>query len=304
MAKKIRAMNAYMGTLDDLKNPDFIFEPKLDGIRALCYVNAKCDFISRNDLDLTDKYPELDVRKFIKAKTCILDGEIVAYDKKGIPHFSTLQKGGLATYVVFDILMKNGKSLVDLPLIERKKILDETVIENARIEKSFFTKSGPALWKEMVKKRMEGVMAKEANAPYHPGIRSGVWLKIKLLNTIDCVIVGFTAAKRTISSLALGLYDTDHQLYYVGKVGTGFNEKDLEELEKKLTPIVTDKRPTVNPPILGAKKIKWVKPSFVCEVTFLQFTSIRYLRASVFIRLRTDKNPKQCTFKSQMLLHK
>ncbi|MBI2774690.1 hypothetical protein HYX58_01650 [Candidatus Dependentiae bacterium] len=305
MAHKIHAMNAHMGTLDDLKNKNFIFEPKLDGIRALCYVNEKCDFISRNDINLSGRFPELlTIRRNIKARECILDGEIVAYDKKGIPHFSALQKGGKPTYVVFDILLKNGKSLVHLPLMERKKILNKTIVENARLEKTFFTRDGRTLWKEMVKKKMEGVMAKDPEAPYHPGIRSRVWLKIKLFNTIDCVIVGFTTAKRAISSLALGLYDTDQELYYIGKVGTGFNEKDMEELETKLTPLKIDTRPTENAPVIAGKKIQWVKPRTVCEVTFLQFTSIRYLRASVFIRLRTDKKPKQCTFRSQTLINK
>src|SRR5438094_10557265 len=123
MKKKIivKAMNAHVGTPALLDDPHYIFEPKLDGIRALCYVNKTKHFISRNDLDLTSNYPEFDFRKAIKARSAILDGEIVAYDKEGHPSFAELQAGTKAYYVIFDVLMKNGKLLIDLPLHERKK---------------------------------------------------------------------------------------------------------------------------------------------------------------------------------------
>ncbi len=293
-------MNAKIGTVDDLKNQQFLFEPKLDGIRALCYVNKQLRFISRNQKNLTDKYPELaDNRSFINAKSAILDGEIVAYDELGNPRFSLLQQGYAATYVVFDILMKDGNSLVDMALTARKKILDETVTSNEHFEKIFFTQNGMALWQEMVKRNLQGVMAKKLNGHYYPGLRSGTWLKIKLFNTIDCVIAGYLVGKRAIASLALGLYDDEGQLQYIGNVGTGFSEKTIEALLahleklKKATLAIKNKE---NAPT----HIQWVKPQLVAEIKYLELTPYNILRAPVFLRLRPDKEPRECTFKEQL----
>src|SRR5262245_2896247 len=105
--ESLSPMKARIGTTEDLDNPDFIFEPKLDGYRALCFVNKKLKFITRNNKDITQNYPDLNFRSLIRAKNCILDGEIVALDKKGRPSFNLLQRGHTATYFVFDILSKD-----------------------------------------------------------------------------------------------------------------------------------------------------------------------------------------------------
>src|SRR5215467_14504287 len=113
---KFSPMKAYVGSMDDLQRKDWVYEPKLDGYRALCYVDSNVAFISRYGNDLTQDYDLSAVKKSVRAKTCILDGEIIAYDKQGLPNFSLLQQGYPATYIVFDILMKDGKSLINLPL--------------------------------------------------------------------------------------------------------------------------------------------------------------------------------------------
>jgi bifunctional non-homologous end joining protein LigD len=295
---ELSVMNARAGSVSDLDRPQLIFEPKLDGYRALCYVNGDMMFISRNDLDLTKKYPELSFRNAIQAKSCVLDGEIVSYDESGIPRFNLLQQGNPATYVVFDILMLNGKLLTDRPLIERKKILHEVIKPSPALEEVFFTKEGHALWNEAKKRGLEGVMAKEELGHYYPGLRSATWLKIKLLSTVDCVIIGFTSTgRRVISSLVLGLYDADGNLHYSGKVGTGFSEKFLAELYDYLTMIKTSKNPTNE---FIRERITWLKPLLVCEVKFLEVTRDGSFRAPVFLRIRFDKKPEECTIEDQL----
>ena len=291
------AMNAYSTTSDLLDHAGYIFEPKLDGYRVLCYVNNGVKFITRNGLDVTANYPELAFRSSIKAKNCILDGEVIAYDKKGLPSFNALQNGSPATYMVFDILKKNDVWLIDKPLLERKKILETTVIDGRYIEKVFFTTQGLALWDTVVAKRMEGVMAKVKDSPYLTGVRSKNWLKIKVFNTIDCVIVGYKQGARIISSLALALYESDNSLRYIGNVGTGFSMAFLNQLYKQLEPLAVKKSP-VN---ISINDMQWVKPRLVCEVKYVEITPAGMLRSPVFVRLRDDKKARDCTVKDQML---
>jgi len=322
---RYRPMLAKSGDEHDLDNRDFVFEPKLDGTRAICYFNRsqksrKGDtspsiiFINRREKNITHRYPEFSRSEFfdnIKAASCVLDGEIIVYDENGIPDFNLLQKREQldnklliqlrsrefpATYVVFDILMKDGHELIGKPLKERKKILNKTVIdsegETKIIQKIFFTKDGRRLFKEIRKRGLEGVMAKKLNGRYYPGERTSVWLKIKFLKTLDCIIVGYTSEKRKISSLALALYD-GRRLKYVGRVGTGFTEKLIDKLHKLLKPLRV-RSPTVE--YRGDKKIIWVRPKLICEVKYLEFSKDKILRAPVFLRLRYDKPIKECTF--------
>lgn len=295
---KLAPMLSSIGSLDDLNRPDFIYEPKLDGIRALCFVDGHLRFFSRNGIDITHQFPEFNWRPRIKAKKCVLDGEIVAYDAQGIARFELLQtrrKQKLNTaYVVFDILYKNSKSLIDLPLLERKKILEKTVRPDTTLDVMVFTKDGEKLWKLIKKKRGEGILAKKIDAHYEPGVRVRHWLKIKEHQTIDCVIIGFTQKNRLVSSLALGVYDKG-TLTYIGKVGTGFNQEDLVQLSKKFQPLLTQK-PTIAQ-IPKGTTIIWLKPQLVAEISFVQITKQKRLRIPVFVRLRNDKKVRDCTFK-------
>ncbi len=295
----MKPMLAKLGTESDLGKKGFIYEPKLDGYRALCFANDKIKLLSRREKDLTFQYPELNLRKSIKAKNCILDGEIVIYDEKGDPSFRLLQERGQtskkqiitqpATYIVFDILMKDNKDLKILPLSERKQILEKTIIENESLQLIHYTTDGKKLWKIAKKRGIEGVIAKEKNGKYHPGLRTGSWIKIKALKTMDCIIVGYTTERRAISALALAAYDND-KLRYIGKVGTGFNEKMIALLKEKLGKIGIEKQAVET----NMKNIHWVKPENVCEVKYLEFTKDRMLRAPSFMNLRDDKLPEEC----------
>lgn len=297
MIKKILPMNAYTADSSMLKNKKYFFEPKLDGIRALCFANKTLKFVSRSGRNITSEYKEFNFRTSINAKSCILDGEIVVYNKQQNPSFSLWQQGYEAHFAVFDILMKDGKSLMGLPLIERKKILNQTVTDSDIIEKVFYTKNGPGLWKEIKKRNLEGVVAKEENSFYFPGIRSSVWLKIKLVKTIDCIIVGFTSGRRALSSLLLALYDEHKKLRYIGKVGTGFSQDLIKQLLEKFKKI-EQKRPLLEN--IKDKNVTWIKPKLVCEINYTEFTPQGHLRHPSFKQLRPDKKPADATIKEQV----
>ena len=295
----MKVMNARIGSQKDLTHKGYIFEPKYDGIRVLCIVNKKMKFISRNGVDRTKKHLDFKFRSKIKVQHCILDGEIVAYDKKGRPDFSLLQRGGGKTeFVVFDILEKDGEKLTSLPLEERKKILKQTVVNGSKLKRISSFADGEKLWQKMKKKGYEGVMAKETDGKYYPGHRSSTWLKIKMIDTIDCVIVGYVQKKRSVSSLALALYQR-RGLHYIGQVGTGFTEDEVAKLYAKLSKIKSKKKPIVDNVPRTMKDIIWVRPKYVAEVKYLEFTRHNRLRATAYVRIRTDKKPKECSFSEQ-----
>ncbi|MGC2310835.1 MAG: non-homologous end-joining DNA ligase [Candidatus Babeliaceae bacterium] len=296
---ELKAMNARVGNVHLLENKEYLFEPKLDGFRALCFINKTVRFISRNGLDMTDHYPTLqEIKKLTHAHSCVFDGEIIALDDKGMPRFELLQEGKPEIYCVFDILMKDNKILTHLPLIERKAILEKTLNDGTYIKKILFTTKGEALWKEMNERKGEGVMAKEINGLYYSGQRTATWLKIKIHNTLDCVIVGYGAKKRQLSSLALGLYDNYKKLHYIGNVGTGFSEQLIMDLLKLLEPLRINYNPTITQEV--KEGIQFVKPHLTCEVKYEELTKQQIVRQAAFVRLRPDKKPEQCTFESQV----
>lgn len=291
----IKPMLAKEGEKNIINNDSYIFEPKLDGIRCICLKSKdKIKLLSRNGIDITKKYPEFDFQKNIKAKNCILDGEIVVFDKKGNPSFSLWQRRNKgedfeATYVVFDILAKDDKELIQVPLVKRKAILEKTIKKSKTIQTSFYTKDGKALWKIIKKRRLEGIIAKNKESTYEPDKRSDSWLKIKITKTLDCVILGFTVEKRALTSLALGLYEKN-KLIFVGKVGTGFDEDMIRDLRKKLEKIKVIKTDVVD----IEDSIILVKPKFIAEIKYHELTPDKRLRAPVFLRLRQDKKLKDC----------
>jgi len=307
----LKVMNAKLADQSVLKKPGYIFEPKLDGYRALCYVNQEIKLISRNLKNFNKQFSELThFRENIHADSCILDGEIVVYDQTGNPNFSLIGQAP-ATYAIFDILALDGELLVSKPLLERKKILEQVVkpntSQNNHIEIVFFTTDGPNLWDQIVKRHLEGVMAKKADSKYYPGKRSDVWLKIKITNTVDCVIIGYAEDEQTISSVALGLYNKNNQLRYMGSVGTGIDSSTAKFLEQELPKIRVNSLPLLMPEKLGptwgnrpVKYINWVEPKLVCEIKYQALTEYGIFRIPVFLRLRTDKNPQDCTIEDQL----
>lgn len=289
---------------------DWIFEVKWDGFRAIAYVTGRLSVKSRNQKDLLQIFPELVELKRLCSKV-VLDGEIIVM-RNGKPNFQALlerrqdvlrfeiqrqTKKATASYIVFDILEKDGQSLVDLPLVKRKEILKSSLKEGMNVFVSdFIEEKGEAYFKSVIDKELEGLIAKRKDSPYEEGRRSGNWLKIKKLKSCDCVIFGYTKGAKTraitFGTLLLGLYDKDGKPIYVGKVGTGFSQQALKELSNQFKTLKTD---TASFTPEAGDEIVWLKPQLVCEIVYQTLTRDNRLRMPRFQRLRTDKTPKECT---------
>ena len=289
---------------------DWIFEIKWDGFRAIAYVSEELSLKSRNEKELKNNFPELAELTGLAAGL-VVDGEIVVM-REGKPDFQSLLERGKAisageiqrqanrapvAYIVFDVLEKDDKPLVNLPLMERKKILKESMREGSHVFLSdFIEEKGEAYYQLVLEKGLEGVMAKRKDSQYEEGLRTGSWLKIKKLKTCDCVIFGFTKGSEsrgaTFGALLLGVYDKNGKLVYIGKVGTGFTQETLGILTDKFEKIKTTAAPFK--PEAG-DVVTWLEPKLVCEVAYQVLTRDMKLRMPRFKGLREDKSPSECT---------
>ena len=288
----------------------WIFEVKWDGIRAITRIGEKLSIYSRNDNNITPKFPELYELTQL-ASNVVLDGEIVVM-KGGHPDFQAVAKRVQAakpddierearespcTYVVFDILEKDGQPLTGEPLSKRKEILKESLTEGKHVVISKdVTVEGEAYYNAAVAKGLEGVVAKRLDSPYRQGERSREWLKVKRVRIVDCIIVGYTrgtgSRTDTFGALLLGLYEGD-KLTFIGRAGTGFTDKALRELLATFRPHETNEQQVKTPDI--PPDPTWLKPELVAEVGYQGLTDDDRLRAPRFIRLRTDKTPREST---------
>jgi bifunctional non-homologous end joining protein LigD len=297
---------------DPFSNPEWIFETKWDGFRSVCFVkNRKSRFVSRNQIDMTPQYPELaSVAKQIDAKEAILDGEIVALDKDGLPRFQLLQprvgrKSGIEAlrgqghivYYVFDLLYVDGYDLTSCPVVERKEVLEQILRPASFIKLSEHVEGdGEAFFKQIEKFHLEGMIAKRAASPYVQK-RTRDWLKVKTIQRSEVVIGGYTeprGSRAYFGALVVGLY-RGHDLHYVAHVGGGFNQRSLAEIYKLMQPLKTKASPFVDAPKTN-EPVQWLKPKLVAEVKFSEWTADRRLRHPVFIGLREDKKPEDCKF--------
>ena len=284
------------------------FEPKIDGTRCIAHVrNGTVLLQNRRLVDITYRYPEI-VESLAKGNDCILDGEIAVLTG-GRPDFSALamrehqhrkmkidylSKAQLASYIVFDILRSGGEDVMNKPLTERKKILKEELEEDDIVSIiDSFPEKGMAYFRAAVKLGLEGIMGKKESSVYRPGIRSSDWIKMKRSLTVDMVVGGYIPGKGNRESffggLLVGAYDQGN-LVYVGRVGSGFSEKELETVTKSFQTV--SESPFSNPP--PTTGVVWLKPEVVVEVTAMEVTHDGHLRAPVFLRLRDDKEPLDC----------
>jgi DNA ligase D-like protein (predicted ligase)/DNA ligase D-like protein (predicted 3'-phosphoesterase) len=289
---------------------EWIFEIKWDGFRAIAYLNGNLSLKSRNGKELKYSFPELNELTELTSNV-VLDGEIIVM-RGGKSDFQSLlernkalseteielqSKRSPAVYVVFDILEKDGKTLIDLPLIERKEILRNSVREGQHILLSDFVETnGEVYYTAALEKGLEGILAKKKDSPYEPGLRSGNWLKLRKLNSCDCVIFGYTKGigtrEETFGALLLGLYSKEGKPVYVGKVGTGFSQETLQTLSEKFKGLETETAPfEADVP----ERVKWLRPRLVCEVLYQAVTRDVRLRMPRFRGLREDKDPSECT---------
>jgi bifunctional non-homologous end joining protein LigD len=281
---------------------DWLFEVKWDGYRAIAEVNhGDVKLYSRNGLSFLSLYPKVAEALRKLKHEIVLDGEIVVFNDSNKPDFQKLQQYGGGTgviaYNVFDCLALDGRSLVHLPLKERKEILKKVVGKNSVIRYSEHVEgTGKEFFKTVTSMDLEGMIAKRADSVYHAGKRTGDWLKIKNHNTQEAIIAGYTPPKGSrshIGSLVLAIREKDHYKY-IGHTGTGFTNAALTELHKKLQPLVTATAP-FNDRIPLHSKVTWVKPELVCNVKFTEITSDGILRHPVYQGLRIDKEANDVT---------
>jgi len=288
----------------------WIFEVKWDGIRAVSYIKEGLSIMSRNQKELIGNFPELSELNHLTRDT-VLDGEIVVM-KDGKADFQALNKRRTntnpveisymagkfpATYIIFDILEKDGEELLDIPLMERKRILENSVKEGKFAVLSLFVEdTGVAYYRAALEKGIEGIIAKEKKSSYEPGKRSNSWLKIKQAKTCDCVIFGYTKGEgnreNTFGSLILGLYGESGPVF-IGKVGTGFSQEDMENMKLSLDKFKVEEETL--PGVDADREITWLRPHFVCAVGYLSITDDGRLRIPVFQRFREDKDAFECT---------
>lgn len=286
---------------------DWLYEIKFDGYRVVTRIEGKkIQLITRNGHDWTAKLPSLaKALSELKIPSAWLDGEIVVADQNGIPDFQALQnafdtaKTQQIVYYVFDLPFYKGYDLRDVPLIERRallqSILQKTNSDFIRYSDTFEAPAGEVVT-SACRLGLEGVIGKRKDSLYSSR-RSRDWIKLKCTQRQEFVIGGFTEPKgsRTgIGSLLLGVHDDEGNLLYAGNVGTGFSDKTLADLRKQLDAVVSNKNPFSSETDID-KKAHWVKPTLLAEVSFGEWTNTGRIRHSVFHGLRTDKKAKGIT---------
>jgi len=321
------AINPMLATSvdDPFDDPEWLYEIKWDGYRAIAFISkGKVRLVSRNQNDLTAQYSELhSIPSFIKADTAILDGEIAALDEAGRSSFSLMQQrtgirqGGRRVasrgdiqvlYYVFDLLYLDGYDLRRVSLEERKEILRQITDVSGHVRYSEHFSQGKGLFAVAKQKGLEGILAKRRTSVYEER-RTREWLKIKITQTVDCVIGGYTdpeGSREYFGSIVLGLYDKKGNLVHVGQAGTGFDHAMLKEISKVLKKRET-KASTFPQGVEALRTVHWVKPELVAEIKFSEWTHETAeggmkLRAPVFLQLRDDKEPKDCSLE-QVVSH-
>jgi len=318
MPDKVEPM---LATLVDqpFDDKDWDFEIKWDGYRAIAYIKVNTtsrapvsvDIRSRNQKDFGGKY--YSIKKALEKfdTSMVLDGELVVVDAAGIPQFGALQNwrseaDGQLIYYVFDLLWLKGKSLMDLPVTIRQSFLKEVITNNEsdNIRIGYCVQErGKQFLESAAKLGLEGMVAKYRNSNYQPGHRSRSWLKIKVEQRQEVVIIGYTLNKgssKKFSSLLLGIYDRG-KLKYAGKVGTGFSEKDQQHIIHEFKDFITKSCPLNHVPALDqpsrfrpappGSTVTWLEPHFVGEISYRERTADGLFRHPSFKGLRPDKAP-------------
>ncbi len=319
-AKKSRMLNDLKPMLATLVDEPFdeagwIYEVKWDGYRALGYINnGKAELRSRNNNNFNEKfYPVYDALKSWEINA-VVDGEIIVVNEKGLSEFHKLERwrseaDGQLVFYLFDILWLDGFNLMELPLIERRKILAGVIPDDHEMLKlsQNFDATGTAFFEVAEKLEIEGIIAKKMESPYVPDSRTKNWLKIKTGKIHEAVIAGFThneGGNKKFSALIVGVYK-GKELIFIGQVGTGFTSKMQDDILAKLKPLIISKCPFPNEPVINKPtryrpnppktKVTWVKPQLVCEVRYQELTQEGIMRHPSFQGMRSDKKAKDVT---------
>jgi bifunctional non-homologous end joining protein LigD len=313
MPTRVKPMLARPGQLPSDERR-WAFEIKWDGVRAIAYSQpGELRLQSRNLLDITDSYPELArLNRALSSHRAVLDGEIVAFDAEGRPSFGALQPRmhvgsrtaakRLAattpvTYVIFDLLWLDGHSMMERPYLERREKLAALQLNGEHWQTpEHVVGEGSALLAASRERRLEGIVAKRLDSIYEPGVRTRHWVKIKSVGRQEFVIGGWMPGKgkrrESIGALLLGVYEPTGELRYVGRVGSGFSESELERLSRLLAPLQRPSSPFTagtRPP----REAVFVEPRLVAEVEFSEWTRTGSLRQPSYKGLREDKRAEE-----------
>ena len=286
---------------------EYIYEVKWDGIRAIvCLDEGQIRIHGRRRLDITKQFPELQIpEQAFRATSAVFDGEIVCLDAEGKPDFGKVihrmqqtTEGGIerakanhpAVCYLFDCLYLDGRPIVNEPLMRRREWLEDAVRAGSAFRLSEVVEEGPALFEAVKQMGLEGIMAKQRASAYLPGKRNDAWLKVKAKQTVECAIIGYTQGtgerESSFRSLHLAQVDGD-SLKYVGKVGSGFNDRSLKAVFAELKKMKTVKKPIKEKLAESAQSV-WVESKLICEVEYASLTKEGLLREPVFLRLRPD----------------
>jgi len=291
------------------EDPGFAFQPKWDGIRMLAFLSrGRVRLQNRRFRDRTAAYPELAfLPSRVQAEEAILDGEVMVLvrDRPSFP--AVMRREGAASgppvlcpgehllYAVFDLLHLDGRELENHPWRERQEILRSRLKEGDPVYLTPSTADGPALWEAVIQKGLEGVVAKRVSSPYVSG-KSRHWLKVKPRRRGDFVVGGFTRTPEGVGALLCGLYPSSSpgkNLWYVGRVGTGFSSALRRALAERLAGLEVPHPPFINPPRLGPLEVRWTAPLLTVTVEFAEWTEELKLRAPSFISF-SRAEPEEC----------
>jgi len=311
MPEHVVPMMAKLGTLP-AKEDGWAYEIKWDGVRAIAYSEpGRLRLESRNLNDLTAQYPEVrPLNRALSSHRAVLDGEIVAFDADGRPSFGLLQQRMHLTgeaqirrraqdqpvvYVIFDLLYLDGHDLMGLPYSERRARLEQLGLDGPAWQTPAYSVGGGAkLLEATAEKGLEGIMAKQLDCPYEPGKRASNWIKVKTKQRQELVIGGWLPGEGRrsgeIGALLMGYFE-DGEFRFAGKVGTGFGQKELDMLARKLAPLARDSSPFAGKQ--PQKAARFVEPRLVAEIEFGEWTRERILRHPSYKGLRDDKPAEQ-----------
>lgn len=295
----VKPMLASPGT-KIFNDKNWIYELKYDGYRALANLKSgHVELYSRNGISLNEKFAIIHEELGAIHHSAILDGEIVVLDAKGVPQFSALQNyksestKGTLVYYVFDLLHLNDHDTIELSLLERKELLKDLLPDSPHIQYCDHVNTmGITVYEQAVAMGMEGVIAKKSNSTYDPNLRTSNWLKFKKIEDTETIICGYTLSKtksRKFASLILGMVEDD-ELVYVGTCGTGFSEKQINDLYHKFEVLITETPVFEIGKHLKGREAVWMLPKLVCEVRFSEWTPSNIMHHPVFLRLREDKS--------------
>lgn len=296
-----RVFPPMLATLTDTapeESSSWTYELKYDGFRAVvALTGGKLAIWSRNELDLASRFPKIaEQLAKVKLADAVLDGEIVATDAKGIPRFQLLQGGSSREiYFVFDLLWLDGRDLRGLPYEERRSLLEKALKKppaHVAVAQQL-DQSGSEALALAAREGWEGIIAKRNSSTYEPR-RSKEWLKVKALHGQELAIIGWnpsTASTSDIGSLHLGFRDETGAWRYAGKVGTGFSAKQRTWFKSELAKDVIAKPVAADAP--RVRVATWVKPRFVAQISFTEWTEDNKLRHPSFLGLRDDKKPEE-----------